>query len=168
MFTLVMVTAQADRYDGTPGHPAGRCCARPRMSGLIIIVSHRQLARCWWCWDNLNILLAFPGRKVGDVAAPAGREARPPQGDRPDEDGNEGQVPGPAPRPGPRRRSSVTCTVGDALDDWLAAGLSGRSDRTGGALQDTVKTSGSDSMRSNSGSSRITRISELVNRVDVS
>src|SRR6267154_770288 len=23
MFTLVMVTAQADRYDGTPGHPAG-------------------------------------------------------------------------------------------------------------------------------------------------
>jgi hypothetical protein len=29
----------------------------------------------------------------------------------------------------------VTCTVGDALDDWLAAGLSGRSDGTGGALQ---------------------------------
>jgi hypothetical protein len=102
---------------------------------LTIIASHRQLTRCWWCWDNLNIHLAFPGRKVGDVAASAGGEARPPQGDRPDEDGNEGQVPGPAPRPGQRRRSSVTCTVGDALDDWLAAGLGGRSDLTGGALQ---------------------------------
>src|SRR4029077_5018673 len=45
---------------------------------------------------------AFPGRKVGDVAASAGREARPPHGDRSDEDGNEGQVPGPAPRPGQR------------------------------------------------------------------
>jgi hypothetical protein len=62
----------------------------------------------------------------------------------------------------------VTCTVGDALDDWPAAGLSGRSDRTGELYRDTVKTSGSDSMRSNSGSSRITRIGELVNRVDVS
>jgi hypothetical protein len=41
---------------------------------LIIIASHRQLARCWWCWDNLNIHLAFPGRKVGDVAASAGRK----------------------------------------------------------------------------------------------
>jgi len=51
-----------------------------------------------------------------------------------DEDGNKGQVPGPAPRPGQRRRSSVTCTVGDALDGWLAAGPSGRSERAGGAL----------------------------------
>jgi len=85
-----------------------------------------------------------------------------------DEDGNKGQVPGPAPRPGQRRRSSVTCTVGDALDDWLAAGPSGRSDRTGELYRDTAKTSGSDSMSSNSGSSRITRTGELVNRVDVS
>jgi len=38
----------------------------------------------------------------------------------------------------------------------------------GELYRDTVKTSGSDSMRSNSGSSRITRIGELVNRVDVS
>ena len=36
-------------------------------------------------------------------------------------------------------RSSATCTVGDALDDWLANGLSGRSDRTKDLYRDTVK-----------------------------
>jgi hypothetical protein len=37
-------------------------------------------------------------------------------------------------------QSSATYTVGDALDDWLANGLSGRSDRTGELYRDTVKT----------------------------
>ena len=38
----------------------------------LIIATHRQLsAPLIWCWDNLNIHLAFPGRKVGDVAASA-------------------------------------------------------------------------------------------------
>jgi len=36
-------------------------------------------------------------------------------------------------------RSSATYTVGAALDDWLANGLSGRSDRTKELYQDTVK-----------------------------
>ena len=36
-------------------------------------------------------------------------------------------------------RSSATYTVGNALDDWLAGGLSGRSDRTRELYQDTVK-----------------------------
>ena len=36
-------------------------------------------------------------------------------------------------------RSSATCTVGDALDDWLASGLRGRSDRTSELYRDTVK-----------------------------
>lgn len=36
-------------------------------------------------------------------------------------------------------RSSATYTVGDALDDWLANGLSGRSDRTKDLYRDTVK-----------------------------
>jgi len=36
-------------------------------------------------------------------------------------------------------RSSATYTVGAALDDWLANGLSGRSDRTRELYQDTVK-----------------------------
>jgi len=36
-------------------------------------------------------------------------------------------------------RSSATYTVGNALDDWLAGGLSGRSDRTKELYQDTVK-----------------------------
>jgi hypothetical protein len=36
-------------------------------------------------------------------------------------------------------RSSATFTVGDALDDWLANGLSGRSDRTRELYGDTVK-----------------------------
>ena len=36
-------------------------------------------------------------------------------------------------------RSSATYTVGDALDDWLAGGLNGRSDRTRELYQDTVK-----------------------------
>jgi integrase len=36
-------------------------------------------------------------------------------------------------------RSSATYTVGDALDDWLAAGLSGRSERTKDLYRDTVK-----------------------------
>ena len=36
-------------------------------------------------------------------------------------------------------RPSATYTVGDALDDWLANGLSGRSDRTKELYQDTVK-----------------------------
>ncbi len=36
-------------------------------------------------------------------------------------------------------RSSATYTVGDALDDWLANGLSGRSDRTKELYRDTVK-----------------------------
>jgi integrase len=36
-------------------------------------------------------------------------------------------------------RSSATYTVGDALDDWLANGLSGRSDRTRELYRDTVK-----------------------------
>jgi hypothetical protein len=31
-------------------------------------------------------------------------------------------------------RSSATYTIGDALDDWLANGLNGRSDRDQGAL----------------------------------
>ena len=37
-------------------------------------------------------------------------------------------------------RTSATYTVGDALDDWLANGLSGRSDRTKELYRDTVKT----------------------------
>jgi hypothetical protein len=36
-------------------------------------------------------------------------------------------------------RPSATCTVGAALDDWLANGLSGRSDRTRELYRDTVK-----------------------------
>jgi integrase len=36
-------------------------------------------------------------------------------------------------------RSSATYTVGNALDDWLAGGLSGRSDRTVELYRDTVK-----------------------------
>jgi integrase len=36
-------------------------------------------------------------------------------------------------------RSSATYTVGDALDDWLANGLNGRSDRTKELYRDTVK-----------------------------
>jgi hypothetical protein len=36
-------------------------------------------------------------------------------------------------------RSSATYTVGAALDDWLANGLSGRSDRTKELYRDTVK-----------------------------
>src|SRR5579872_1717520 len=36
-------------------------------------------------------------------------------------------------------RSSATYTVGNALDDWLASGLSGRSDRTRELYRDTVK-----------------------------
>ena len=36
-------------------------------------------------------------------------------------------------------RSSATYTVGDALDDWLAGGLNGRSDRTVELYRDTVK-----------------------------
>lgn len=36
-------------------------------------------------------------------------------------------------------RSSATYTVGEALDDWLATGLSGRSDRTIELYRDTVK-----------------------------
>ena len=36
-------------------------------------------------------------------------------------------------------RSSATCTVGNALDDWLVNGLSGRSDRTKELYRDTVK-----------------------------
>jgi len=36
MFTLVMVTAQADRYDGSPGHPGGcdsdSLAARPQLA----------------------------------------------------------------------------------------------------------------------------------------
>jgi len=36
-------------------------------------------------------------------------------------------------------RSSATYTVGAAPDDWLANGLSGRSDRTGELYRDTVK-----------------------------
>ena len=36
-------------------------------------------------------------------------------------------------------RSSATYTVGDALDDWLANGLNGRSDRTRELYRDTVK-----------------------------
>ena len=36
-------------------------------------------------------------------------------------------------------RPNATYTVGDALDDWLANGLSGRSDRTRELYQDTVK-----------------------------
>ena len=36
-------------------------------------------------------------------------------------------------------RSSATYTVGAALDDWLANGLSGRSDRTRELYRDTVK-----------------------------
>ena len=36
-------------------------------------------------------------------------------------------------------RSSATYTVGNALDDWLAVGLSGRSDRTRELYRDTVK-----------------------------
>jgi integrase len=38
-----------------------------------------------------------------------------------------------------RARTSATYTVGDALDDWLANGLSGRSDRTKELYRDTVK-----------------------------
>jgi integrase len=36
-------------------------------------------------------------------------------------------------------RSSATYTVGEALDDWLATGLSGRSDRTVELYRDSVK-----------------------------
>jgi integrase len=36
-------------------------------------------------------------------------------------------------------RSSATYTVGNALDDWLAGGLNGRSDRTVQLYRDTVK-----------------------------
>jgi hypothetical protein len=36
-------------------------------------------------------------------------------------------------------RSSATYTVGNALDDWLASGLSGRSGRTVELYRDTVK-----------------------------
>jgi integrase len=36
-------------------------------------------------------------------------------------------------------RSSATYTVGDALDDWLANGLNGRSDRTKELYRDTLK-----------------------------
>jgi len=36
-------------------------------------------------------------------------------------------------------RSNATYTVGAALDDWLANGLSGRSDRTRELYTDTVK-----------------------------
>jgi len=36
-------------------------------------------------------------------------------------------------------RSSATYTVGNALDDWLVGGLSGRSDRTRELYRDTVK-----------------------------
>ena len=36
-------------------------------------------------------------------------------------------------------RPRATYTVGDALDDWLANGLSGRSDRTRELYRDTVK-----------------------------
>ena len=36
-------------------------------------------------------------------------------------------------------RTSATYTVGDALDDWLANGLSGRSDRTRELYRDTVE-----------------------------
>ena len=36
-------------------------------------------------------------------------------------------------------RSSATYTVGNALDDWLAGGLGGRSDRTRELYRDTVK-----------------------------
>ena len=36
-------------------------------------------------------------------------------------------------------RSSATCTVGNALDDWLANRLSGTSARTKELYQDTVK-----------------------------
>ena len=36
-------------------------------------------------------------------------------------------------------RPSATYTVGTALDDWLANGLSGRSDRTKELYRDTVK-----------------------------
>ena len=36
-------------------------------------------------------------------------------------------------------RSSASYTVGNALDDWLAGGLNGRSDRTRELYRDTVK-----------------------------
>jgi hypothetical protein len=36
-------------------------------------------------------------------------------------------------------RSNATYMVGNALDDWLANGLSGRSDRTKELYQDTIK-----------------------------
>ena len=36
-------------------------------------------------------------------------------------------------------RSSATYTVGNALDDWLAGGLSGRSDRTVELYRDAIK-----------------------------
>jgi hypothetical protein len=36
-------------------------------------------------------------------------------------------------------RSSATYTVSNALDDWLAGGLSGRSDRTVELYRDTIK-----------------------------
>ena len=49
-------------------------------------------------------------------------------------------------------RSSATHSVGDALDDWLANGLSGRSDRTRELYRDTVAAQGSDEARSSSGS----------------
>ena len=47
----------------------------------------------------------------------------------------------------------ATYTVGDALDDWRANGLSGRSDRTRGALPGQLsRHSGIGSVRSSSGS----------------
>jgi hypothetical protein len=39
-------------------------------------------------------------------------------------------------------RTSATYTVGDALDDWLAKGLSGRSDRTRELYRNSVKLRG--------------------------
>ncbi len=47
-------------------------------------------------------------------------------------------------------RTSATYTVGDGLDDWLAKGLSGRSDRTKELYRDTSRHSGSGSVRSSS------------------
>ena len=49
-------------------------------------------------------------------------------------------------------RSSATHSVGDALDDWLANGLSGRSDRTRELYRDAVKPLRQRLVRSSSGS----------------
>jgi len=49
-------------------------------------------------------------------------------------------------------RTRATYTVGDALDDWLANGLSGRSDRTKGCTGTRSRRSESNPVRSSSGS----------------